>query len=102
MPEQDTTSSDARQGEQLVLRVRPDGSLEGLHTPDLGLEELGHLEVQRASHVEFDERAQEWVARTAEDGEVICRHERRSVCLRAERRYFNNRLQDGYTPFRAD
>lgn len=47
------------------LRITPDGRIRGLWTDDVQLGELGFVRVQRASHVEFDNRLQCWTVRSA-------------------------------------
>ena len=47
------------------LRITPDGRIRGLWTDDVRFAELGTMHVQRASHVEFDDRQQCWCVREA-------------------------------------
>lgn len=84
---------------QQVIRVRRDGSLVCLHDEDLNLEQLGSWQVRRASHVEFDEERQQWVARVAATGQEIHASSSRRECLEAEARFFNCQLQQGLKPF---
>lgn len=48
------------------------------------LKALGSVEVRRATNVEFDEAAQEWVATHLESGRVIGRGSNRSEVIRQE------------------
>lgn len=88
--------------DELVICVRPQGDLECLYRDDLELEKLGDLEVQRASHVEYDPRREAWVASPADGGEVIAVDPRRSVCLKREVEHFNRALIAGLRPFDGD
>ncbi len=47
------------------LRITSDGRICGLWSDDIRLCEIGALKVQRASHVEFDNRRQCWLVREA-------------------------------------
>ena len=47
------------------LRISKGGSVHGLWTDDIPFCELGVVHVQRASHVEFDDRTQAWCVRHA-------------------------------------
>lgn len=88
-----------RQDDELVICVRPQGEVDCLYRDELRLEQLGALQVRRASHVEFDEDKGVWVAREANGGGVIASHPRRSVCLGREVEHFNEKLTAGLRPF---
>ena len=49
----------------MKLRIKPDGTIQGLWTDDIDFIALGRSAVRRASHVEFDERRQLWTVREA-------------------------------------
>ena len=49
----------------IKLRITTDGRIRGLWTDAIDLPGLGQVHVQRASHVEFDDRSQCWQVREA-------------------------------------
>ena len=57
--------------------VRPDGRIEGLYTDTVPLKDLGHLNVRRATHVEFCEKRQEWVVTLPDDRYTMIPAEKR-------------------------
>jgi len=64
----------------------PDGAVNCLWTEAIPLHELGRLEVQRASTIEFNGAQQEWEVRLASDpGTVAFSHVSRAICLDWER-----------------
>ena len=80
--------------DELILIVDPDGQVSGLYTDALELAALGELEVTRASHVEFDGAAQEWVISLL-DGEVVGSRKRRVDALALERELLQARMLEG-------
>ena len=72
-----------------VLIFKPDGTAQGLYTEAIPLETLGRLSVRRASSIEFDDAAQQWVARDP-SGVPLYRSPSRQRCLDWERETFNN------------
>lgn len=74
---------------EAVLTFNPDGTAHGLYTETIPLHELGRLSVQRASTIEFDDAAQQWVVRSPEGAELY-QSPSRQQCLDWERGYFNN------------
>lgn len=95
------TMESAKTSPQQVIRVRRDGSIVCLHDEKLELDRLGKRQVRRASHVEFDEDRQQWVARVAATGEEIHASASRQECLAAEAHFFNQRLRQGLRPFQV-
>lgn len=81
-----------------MLCVRPDGSIEGLYSDEMRLDEVGDIEVRRASNVEFDAASGEWVAETP-DGQVIGRARLRSECIRKEVEFLQAALRAGHRPW---
>jgi hypothetical protein len=77
--------------------IRPDGSIEGLYTDTVPLKKLGEINVARATHVEFDGSAQEWVV-SLPDGTEVFRNESREVALGLERTFCEALLADGFRP----
>jgi hypothetical protein len=69
-----------------VITFAADGTARCLWTEAVPLQELGVLDVQRASRVEFDPSKQEWEVRLASNpGEVAFSHASRETCLEWER-----------------
>lgn len=65
------------------MTISAGGEVRALYSDRLPLREVGRLTVSRASNVEFDERAQEWVAVTP-DGREIARGRDRDAVIRRE------------------
>lgn len=75
--------------------IRPDGTIEGLHTDLIPLQELGCLEIARATNVEFDGIRQKWIV-TLPDGKELFSHPSRTEALKWERTYCEACLYDGF------
>ncbi len=73
-----------------TILFTPDGAARCLWTEAVPLHELGRLEIQRASTVEFDPASQEWEVRLASDPDVVAfSHASRETCLQWERNTLN-------------
>lgn len=73
-----------------VITFAPDGTARCLWTEALPLHELGRLEIQRASTVDFNPTTQEWEVRLASDPEAVAfSHSSRETCLNWERETIN-------------
>ena len=69
-----------------VITFAADGTARCLWTEAVPLQELGVLDVQRASQVEFNSSKQEWEVRLASNpGVVAFSHSSRVICLHWER-----------------
>ena len=69
-----------------VITFAADGTARCLWTEAVPLQELGRLQVDRASQVEFNSAAQMWEVRLASNpGVVAFSHSSRAVCLHWER-----------------
>lgn len=79
---------------EIIIRVHPDGVVGALHNDDLDFGALGKLHVRRASHVEFDEERQEWVA-TLVNGEEVASSRYRASALTGEVEYLSRKIEDG-------
>ena len=77
---------------EAVLTFNSDGTAQGLYTEAIPLHTLGRLSVQRASTIEFDDAAQQWVVRSPEGAELY-QSPSRQQCLDWEREFFNNRKE---------
>ena len=75
--------------------IRPDGVIEGLYSDAVPLNNLGRLNVKRATHVEFDEVCQEWIVMLP-DGKKIYSNPSREEALDWERNYCDRLLIAGY------
>ncbi len=92
----------------IKLRIAEDGVVSGLWSDEIDWRDLGRLRITRASHVEFDEKAQGWTVQIGHPrglirrwlqrltgrpfGEVLHRAPTRAAALEWEREYFGDRL----------
>lgn len=76
----------------LTLTVMADGTVCCLWTELLPLAEFGHLQIQRATAIEFDNESQTWSVFSAM-GECLHSHPSRQECLRWEQEYFNQQRE---------
>lgn len=74
--------------DNITVIVGDDGTLGLIHDDDLDLHELGQVRSRRASHVEWDDSRQEWVARLVDGTEVASSPQRR-LALHAEVEHLN-------------
>jgi hypothetical protein len=73
-----------------IITFTPDGTVRCLWTEALPLRELGRLDVQRASAVEFNPASQHWEVRLASSPQVVAfSHPSRETCLQWERTTLN-------------
>ena len=73
-----------------VITFAPDGTAWCLWTEAVPLHELGRLDVQRASTVEFSANKQTWEVRLASEPETVAfSHPSRETCLDWERNTIN-------------
>ena len=66
---------------KLVLTIDHDGTGRCLYSELIDLRALGSLTCQRASHIEFDARQQDWKVLSADRRRVLFRHPSRQACL---------------------
>ena len=71
-----------------VLHFQPDGTGAGLYTEVIDLQQIGVLEVSRASEIEFNPDTQQWEVFDYTGARVFT-NPSREACLRWERRHFN-------------
>jgi hypothetical protein len=71
-----------------VLHFQPDGTGAGLYTEVIDLKQIGVLDVNRASNVEFNPDTQQWEVFDY-TGPRVFTDPSREACLRWERRHFN-------------
>lgn len=70
-----------------VLTFNPSGTGSCLYTELIDLQQLGSLQVTRASTIEFNESGQVWEVRAA--AKLLFSNRSRAVCLAWELQYFN-------------
>ena len=76
-----------------TITFTPEGTANCLWTEAVVLAELGRLDIQRASTVEFNPAKQQWEVRLASDpGVVAFSHQSRQACLAWEREIINGQL----------
>lgn len=78
--------------EEICILIEPDGTVRCLYTEEIDLRALGPLQVRRATSVEWDEDAQEWVATLVSTGEVLAHCRTRKDALEAEVRILTERI----------
>ena len=66
---------------KLVLTIDHDGTGRCLYSELIDLRALGSLTCQRASHIEFDARQQDWKVLSADRRRVLFRDPSRQACL---------------------
>jgi hypothetical protein len=72
----------------VVLTLRADGSCACFYTEAIDLMQLGKLEVQRATTIEFNNEKQLWEVVDGY-GEILFQHASRAVCLNWEQLHLN-------------
>ena len=73
-----------------AITFDPDGTGHGLYTEVIDLSHLGRLRIERATTIEFDNRAQVWRVKDR-TGFPLFSSPSRETCLDWERQYFNTR-----------
>lgn len=71
-----------------VLHFAPDGTGAGLYTEVIDLQQIGRLDMSRASHIEFNSESQQWEVYDS-TGHWLFTNPSREACLHWERRHFN-------------
>jgi hypothetical protein len=71
-----------------TITFTPQGTAHCLWTEALPLQELGLLEITRASTIEFDQDKQEWEVRDS-NNQLLYSHPSRNTCLEWEHKHFN-------------
>ena len=73
----------------VAIIFTPDGQGRGLHTDAIDLGQIGPLVIERATHIEFDNKAQYW--RVYDNtGFAMFNSPSRQACLDWERRYLES------------
>jgi hypothetical protein len=73
--------------ESAVITFTTDGTGHGLYTEVIDLSRLGPLQIERATSIEFDNRAQVWRVKD-KTGFPLFTSPSREACLRWEKEYF--------------
>jgi len=78
----------------LNVKISPDGTqMKGLYKDDLGWQQMGKCEIDRASHVEFDTDTQQWkIFIIAEKRYLKTMYTNRAEAIQAEVDYLNGIL----------
>ena len=71
-----------------VLHFAPDGTGAGLYTEVIDLQQIGRLDMSRASHIEFNAESPQWEVYDF-TGHWLFTDPSREACLHWERRHFN-------------
>ena len=74
---------------EMVLVLTPDGTGHALYDERIDLNTLGPLHIERATTIDFDDRAQYWRVRDRE-GFALFNSPSRQACLDWERKYFSD------------
>lgn len=80
--------------DSFTIVLDPEGGMTYLHAEALNFPGMGAKQVTRASDVEFDHVAQQWIA-TLMDGREIARDVSRDAVLRTERSVIDGMLARG-------
>jgi hypothetical protein len=92
----ETASQQSRQPSTMnhhIINFAPNGTACCLWTEIVPLHELGRLEIQRASTVEFEEGTQSWEVRLTSNPEIVAFEDpSRETCLNWERETLNELL----------
>jgi hypothetical protein len=71
-----------------VLHFAPDGTGAGLYTEAIDLQQIGRLDMSRASHIEFNAESQQWEVHDF-TGRWLFADPSREACLHWEHQHFN-------------
>ena len=74
-----------------TLHFNPDGLIGCLYTEAIDLQQLGRLQVVRATDIRFNDSSQQWDVHDAATGEVLFSNNSRRACLQWE----HDNLQPG-------
>lgn len=76
-----------------VIDISPDGTAHCLWTESLSLADIGKLQINRASNVEFNPDSQMWEVRLASNpAQVAFSHQSRATCIAWEIETINQQL----------
>jgi hypothetical protein len=73
----------------MTLEVMPNGTIRCLYTNEVNLAELGRLNINRASHVEFDNHLRRWVVTSAKTEKRLHSAATREEALEWEHQYYS-------------
>ena len=76
------------------IHIAPDGTVRCLWTEMLPLAEIGRMEIQRASTVEFNTDSQQWEVRLMGSHGVDFSHPSRAVCIGWEITTLNQKMNE--------
>lgn len=77
---------------EAVFSIEPSGVIRCLWNELFPLRELGTLDVQRASSIEFNPASGQWDVRWTGSDAVVFSHGSRDKCIEWEQEQFNERL----------
>lgn len=75
-----------------ILTFHEDGNCSTLWTEQIPLEEIGRMEINRASTIEFNAGTQEWEVRFSNSHEVVFANKSRSACIAWEIETLNGKV----------
>jgi len=89
-------SNPAGRAERIAIAVRPDGCAVAVYSDTVPFETLGRVTAMpRASLVEWDGSAREWIARDARTNEIVAHGRSREAVLRDEHDHYVDALLRG-------
>ena len=74
----------------MQLVIERNGQVRGIYSEEIALDALGPLRIERASHVEPDEKGQWWADLAPVNGPKLGPFTRRSDALEAERKWLES------------
>ena len=67
-----------------TITFTPDGNGQCLYTEAIDLKNIGTLEIQRATNIEFNDHTQLWEVRDVKNNGILYQNASRESCLRWE------------------
>lgn len=79
--------------EEIAISISKDGEITCIYNEEIGLKDIGDLNINRLSEVEFNNDSHLWEVR--HNGHVLACHMTRKAALDWEIAYFNDKILQG-------